>query len=270
MAVRPAAPVRAFSWTGCHAGGLVGWEWGRQDSFTTTSASRVISTLTPPGPFNGAAVSAGQPFFGQMDMNGFNGDGYAGCDYQFGSIVVGVEGDWSSVNKSGQSFATPNTITPGTLTGAGLIGGPAPFGEAQERWYATARARVGYAVDKWLFFVTGGAAWTKVDYSQFMLCGTAGSTSGSFTATCSTAATGYFALDSTKRSGWTVGAGVDYAPAALHGNFLLRVEYLYVDYGSFTTFNAPLVGAGGLYDGTSLSTRLNNHIVRFGLAYKFL
>jgi opacity protein-like surface antigen len=37
----------------------------------------------------------------------------------------------------------------------------------EERWYATARGRVGYAVDKWLFFVSGGAAWTNVDRASF-------------------------------------------------------------------------------------------------------
>jgi len=273
MAVRPVAPAPAFSWTGCHLGGLAGYEWGHSDGYTTSAASTTLA-ISPAAAvaFSGLSSPAGQPVFTSHDLNGFNGGGYGGCDYQFGSFVVGVEGDWSSVNKSGQGRTTPNILTPG-LSVPSLLGGTlsAAFGapafvEAQERWYATARGRVGYAVDKWLFFATGGAAWTKVDYSQFMLCGsTAGS--GSFTATCSTPAPGYFALDSTRRTGWTVGAGVDYAPASLHGNFVVRADYLYIDFGSFTTFTAPLIGQQ-LYI-TNLNTKLNDHVVRFGLAYKF-
>src|SRR6202045_3222016 len=44
MAVRPVAPVRAFSWTGCHIGGLVGYEWGHDDGYSTTAGSTVVFT----------------------------------------------------------------------------------------------------------------------------------------------------------------------------------------------------------------------------------
>ena len=38
MGVRPRAVayVPGFSWTGCHIGGLFGWEWGRSNGYTTT------------------------------------------------------------------------------------------------------------------------------------------------------------------------------------------------------------------------------------------
>ena len=40
----------------------------------------------------------------------------------------------------------------------------APFvSQTTERWMATARLRLGWAADKWLFFVTGGGAWSGVD-----------------------------------------------------------------------------------------------------------
>jgi outer membrane immunogenic protein len=262
MAVRPVAAAPAFSWTGCHLGGLVGFEWGNHDGYNTGGAS---TFLAPGRATNGLPILAGQPVFDSYDTSGLNGGGYAGCDYQFGSIVVGVEGDWSSVNKSGQANATPNWqsgVGPGLATTNPAVKitntqtGGIIFAEAQERWYATARGRLGYAVDKWLFFVSGGAAWSKVDESQF---------------SPTTPATGYFALDNNHRlHGWTVGAGVDYAPPVLKGHWIVRAEYLYVRFRDYTAFTAPIIPLNGTGYVTGLDTRLDNHVVRFGLSYKFL
>jgi outer membrane immunogenic protein len=247
MAVRPVAAAPAFSWTGCHLGGLVGYEWsGSSNGYTTTGASRALFPGNVP-------VFAGQPVYNSFSLSGFNGGGYAGCDYQFGAWVVGVEGDWSNVNKEGQGATTANTLSPGILSPTGIttvFGNRTWTAEAQERWYATARGRLGYAVDRWLFFVSGGGAWTKVDQSQFI-----------------PGNPGAFALDSNRLTGWTVGAGIDYAPAVLKGNWTVRAEYLYVHFRDYTAFTAPLVGPVGGF--SNLSTSLDNHIVRFGLAYKF-
>jgi outer membrane immunogenic protein len=261
MGIRPrVAYAPAFSWTGCHVGGSVGWEWGRDSGYSTTASSSLFpSTIL---------VSAGQQAFGGFGMDGFNGGGYAGCDYQFGALVVGVEGDWSNVNKSGQSrFALP-----GLFTTAGFL----PLGnfnfwaEAQERWYATARARVGYAVDRWLFSASGGAAWTKVDSSIFVTGGGPG-------VPLAVSAANIAALDSARgRPGWTVGGAVEYAPPQLNGPFngqwTIRAEYLYLHFKDFNALINPAVvltlpGGGTIPLG--YSTRLDDHIVRFGLAYKF-
>ena len=41
---------------------------------------------------------------------------------------------------------------------------PRPFvSQTTERWMATARLRLGWAADKWLFFITGGGAWSGVE-----------------------------------------------------------------------------------------------------------
>jgi outer membrane immunogenic protein len=253
MGVRPRAVayVPAFSWTGCHIGGLVGYEWGHSDGYTTTGASTTIRATPVP-------VLAGQPVYSGFGLDGFNGGGDIGCDYQFGAWVVGIEGDWSNVNKSGQGGTTLNTFSPGILSPGGgttIFGNRTWTGEAQERWYATARGRFGYAVDRWLFFVSGGGAWTKVDQSQFI----PGSPNN-------------FAIDSNRLTGWTVGGGLEYAPPQLNGPFngqwTIRAEYLYLHFRDYTAFTAPIFGAslGGF---SNLSTSLDNHIVRFGLAYKF-
>jgi outer membrane immunogenic protein len=257
MGVRHYAPPPAFSWTGCHLGGLFGYSWGNDAGYTTTGSTAFLQSV--PNTFT--AVPGGIPATNNFSLSGFNGGADAGCDYQFGAWVVGVEGDWSVTNKEGQSQITPQLFAVGNRLG--FLTSNTRFWEAQERWYATARGRVGYAVDKWLFFVSGGAAWMKIDSSEFNTAGVCCTTN----------------LQSDRRSGWTVGAGVDYAPTILKGHWVIRAEYLYVQIDSYNTFTpgtgsaftspvAPTSLVSGQF--TNLNNgRIQDHIVRFGLAYKF-
>ncbi len=246
MRARPyvAAAVPYTTWTGCHVGGAVGTEWGRNSGYNATGASRGL--LSTGGDFG--AIPAGTPVVSGFDMNGFNGGFYAGCDYQVGAWVFGIEGDWSTVNKEGQAFFNPGVTTTGGLTffTNDII-------SAKERWFATARGRLGYAVDKWLFYVTGGAAWVKVD-SQY----TAGAVG---------AATNDAASQSDRRTGWTVGVGLDYA---LSYGWSIRSEYLYIAVPRYTTFTNPTLGGlTPFFFPTNLETRLTNNVWRAGLTYKF-
>jgi outer membrane immunogenic protein len=248
-APRPAArPVAFTNWSGCYVGGDVGNSWGHSSGYSAQPGS-TFGIL--PGALAVPQVQLSQSF----DMTGFTGGFYGGCQAQFGVWVLGVEGDWSLNNKEGQAFAVngPSAffLPAGNFIPAGAIW------SAKERWYATARARLGYAVDKWLFFVTGGGAWMKIDSAEFFVPITA-----PFAAALTTAN-----LQTDKRSGWTVGGGVEYA---LPYNWSIRSEYLYIKIPSYTTFT-PGVGNGILLAGapTNLSTDLNNHIFRAGLTYKF-
>ena len=118
---------------------------------------------------------------------------------------------------------------------------------AKERWFATARGRLGYAVDKWLFYVTGGAAWMKID-SEY----TASAAGGVSVPNAA-------ASQSDRRTGWTVGAGLDYA---LSYGWSIRSEYLYIAIPSYTTFTDPTSAAPlGLRFPTLLETRLYNHVL---------
>jgi outer membrane immunogenic protein len=116
------------------------------------------------------------------------------------------------------------------------------------------RGRLGYAVDKWLLYVTGGVAWARIDSSQFLLIGDGGPVG-----------TGLLQTDT--RTGWTVGAGIEYA---VGWGWSARTQYLFVDIPSYTTFT-PGVGNGlnsvaltNLDNGT-----IYNHILTAGLTYKF-
>jgi outer membrane immunogenic protein len=90
------------------------------------------------------------------------------------------------------------------------------------------RARLGYAIDRALIY--GAAGWTG---AQAHIDGPAGD-------------------DSDTLSGWTIGAGVDYA---FTKNVFGRLEYRYNDYGS-----ADLLGLDGDID---------QHVVMIGVGYKF-
>ena len=256
MGVRPyAVAPAAFSWTGCHVGGLAGYGTGHSDGYTATAAS----TIATPGP-DAVLPFAGQRRSNDFGLTGFTGGGDVGCDYQLGAWVVGVEGDWSNLNKEGQGFNAPGTSLPNPLTTPpGLLNVTAY--EAQERWFATARGRIGYAFDKYFYYVTGGAAWMKIDSSHFcVLC---------FSSTTGAPLGGAFfrnEFQSDRRLGWTIGGGVEYA--INNRGWSVRSEYLYVSIPSYTTFTTP-TGVGVSSQVNNLSTKQYDIIWRVGLSYKF-
>jgi outer membrane immunogenic protein len=113
-----------------------------------------------------------------------------------------------------------------------------PFGcKTSNNWLATVRGRLGYAADRFMPFVTGGGAFGDIRASSPGLPDT-----------------------SSDKAGWTIGAGLE---AALARNWTAKVEYLYVDLGSF---NCGLnCGAGFVTDNVSFHTNL----LRAGVNYKF-
>lgn len=123
---------------------------------------------------------------------GFIGGGQAGCDHQFASNwVVGAEGRaaWSSLSSQhGSNVRFP---------AFGNLVVPSQFGLNSD-FLASITARFGYAYGSgWLFYGRGGVAWTheKIDDAYV------------------SPATG-FRIDpsaSVMRTGWTLGAGLEWA-----------------------------------------------------------
>jgi len=149
---------------------------------------------------------------GNFNLSGGVIGGTLGYNYQMGQAVLGVEGDvgWSNIRGS----------SPCGLTSC----------ETRNNWLGTARVRLGYAVDRFMPYVTGGAAFGDVKTSV------AG-----------------FGDSHTTKAGWTAGGGVE---AAIAGPWTAKVEYLYVD-----------LGRGGSILGSDASFK--SHIVRAGLNYRF-
>jgi outer membrane immunogenic protein len=157
--------------------------------------------------------------------------GTAGCDRQFGVLVIGGEGDfsWTRVKGTGQ-LAPPFT-------------GSESF-ETNETWLNTERLRVGAAVGHWLAYGTGGLAFASEGETLCVPNAPA----------C--------AISSHIVMGWTAGAGVEYA---LSNNWAVRLEYLFVDLGT-TYFPEVPVGAS-FY--RAEDSKLTNSLFRLGLDVKF-
>ena len=143
--------------------------------------------------------------------------GTLGYNYQVGQVVFGLEGDldWSNIRGSG--------------TCAGLSC------SVRNNWLGTARGRIGYAFDRFMPFVTGGAAFGNIKASPAAFAG----------------------VDNSKL-GWTLGGGGEFAIA---GPWTAKLEYLYVDLGKT---NCPVGNC-------AVSTDVNFHtnLVRAGLNYRF-
>jgi outer membrane immunogenic protein len=229
MPVKAPAYVAAYSWTGFYLGVNVGGAFGNVDE-----------SLAGVGPAPGF-VGLGTVGNGGH-LSGVIGGGQIGYNWQTGNLLFGVEADFQGSGERGDNAAS------GTC-------GPACTVSVSERmrWFGTARGRVGYAADRWLFYVTGGGAWQNLasDVSFVTPAGAFGVESNSAT-----------------RFGWTLGGGVE---TALWANWTGGVEYLYIDTGNFSN-SASLTGAlGGFPAGSTFTdtVRLKNNIVRAKLNYRF-
>ena len=90
---------------------------------------------------------------GNYNVNGPLGGGEAGCNYQTGNWVWGIEVDGSWADASGQGQPSAPAILARGQPGL-------PRFTTNERWLMTARGRLGWAADKWLWYVTAGGAWS--------------------------------------------------------------------------------------------------------------
>ena len=172
--------------------------------------------------------------------SGFVGGGQLGYNWQQGSWVYGVETDLSGTSlKSSMSggLSTGGCLTDAANTSANLD------------WYGTLRGRVGWANGPVLVYGTAGLAYGKVDLnSTFNGLGLLTS-----------------AQVSSTRTGWVIGAGVEYL---LQPNLSLNLGYQYVDLGSLS-LTSTTTGGGGTFATQTASTRAAFHVATLGLSWRF-
>jgi outer membrane immunogenic protein len=128
--------------------------------------------------------------------------------------------------------------------------------EQRLKWFATLRGRVGFTpIDKLLLFGTGGLAFGRIDYS------------GDIHRTAIILNFDVPASTSITKTGWTIGAGAEYA---LANKWSVKGEYLYYDLGgeTLTGFQTPrpLILT---VNSASYTFATRGSLVRVGLNYKF-
>jgi outer membrane immunogenic protein len=130
---------------------------------------------------------------GCHDTDGWLGGGQVGFNMQSGQFVFGVEfsGSWADISGDHVGPLAPGGTYSSDLNTLLLFTG-----------------RVGMTFDRLLIYVTGGGAWARDEFSYAVPA----------------------AVSTTKqnRTGWTVGAGLEYG---LSPNWSIAAQYNYVDLG---------------------------------------
>jgi outer membrane immunogenic protein len=179
------APVVApipYTWSGLYIGGNAG--------YAGTTVDETVS---------------GGNGTGSTNIPSFIGGGQIGANYQFGSIVVGLEADFDGTTAT-------KSITAGVASGT-----------SQLDWVATARGRVGMAFGRFLVYGTaGGAAMELVSVVNAGANGSANTTA--------------------THGAWTAGGGLE---VAITESLSARLEYLYLDTGTVNVaYVGPLAVTG--------------------------
>ena len=234
LPVRTAAPAPVyvapmFTWSGFYVGAAIGGvssDISSRGNYVPFAVVDQVSALAVPS--YGYGVNA--------SMTQLTAGGYVGYNFQFGNFVVGLEGDLNA--RFGDENVSFGLYSMGPYTG----------GTISSDWDASIRLRLGFLVTpRALIYATGGVAFADYGYKYNLAYNVK-------------PLDGYRPGDllGGNRTGWTIGAGVEYA---LDNNWHMKVEYLYADYGSETN---------RIYDGgKGVSSKITSNTVRVGLSYRF-
>jgi outer membrane immunogenic protein len=179
----------------------------------TTAADLAVKTKAPAPVqlYNWTGCYGGAHFgsqFVQQDWGAHGGGddtglmvgGQLGCNYQISTWVFGVQGD---INWSNATGTHPDQVSLLGLTD-----------EWKKDSLASVTGRFGYAWDRLLTYAKAGGAWSHDKYDTLV-----------------TATGAPFSSASATRSGWTVGAGFEYA---ITNNLSMFFEYDFYDFGTKT------------------------------------
>jgi high affinity Mn2+ porin len=200
-----APPIPNYDWSGFYFGGNVGYGRGS-----------ARNRLFDPNPT--AADSSFDSLFGGMQF---------GYNYRLSSrLLVGIEGDFSFPNYLDDGIVASRSTQAGSLT-------------EKLDFVSTLRVRAGYTFDHWLFYATGGSAWSQARFLE------------------DSNTTGNQDKVLRMRQGWATGAGIELAIAP---GWTARLEYLYDRFGRVS---ATLPSSAGYESNT-----VDLNTLRLGLSQK--
>jgi outer membrane immunogenic protein len=209
-------PIPVFSWTGPYVGIQAGYAFGRSNATGINNATGGLfgaGSGSPDGVIGGAHIGY---LYSTQGIPGFGGVLGSGG-------VIGVEGDVDGSNYR-SNFAL------------GTIGNT-----SRETIQGSIRGRLGIAVDRVLFYATGGAAFGGLHNTYYSGLGTD-------------------TFDHTK-VGWTAGGGIEYA---VTNNWSVRAEYRYTDFGNVTDTLTASTGPA-----VTVRRRETDNRIQAGISYKF-
>jgi high affinity Mn2+ porin len=215
-------PSAAYDWTGFYFGVHEGYAWGNSN-WTASSGGAVIDR---------GSLSLAQGYDGSNQGGSwFNGLQIGYNRMLANRVVIGAEADVSA-----SSF--PNYLGNRVGNTINVLQGTASY---SDNVFAsgTVRGRIGYAPGNWLFYATGGFAWSSEQY----LLTNANGTDSSFQ----------------QRKGWVAGGGVE---GPLIPNWTVKAEYLYTGYGNNR-------GIDFLSSGQRFTSNFSEQEIRLGLNYHF-
>jgi outer membrane immunogenic protein len=228
------SPAPAYSWTGLYVGVDGGGAWTGSQNVSDVPCS-TCATLPASGTLTGSS--------------GFIGGIYAGYNFMVAPTwLVGIEGDWSWTQLN------DNITAPQVHVGGVVIPPPQINAWSRDvRSLVSLRGRLaGALTPTTLLYVTGGLAWSSVDYSAQDI----------FVNTCPNCALTAF---NQANAGYVVGGGAEWAPWS--NNWIVRAEYLYYHFdGASSTvgiINGPALPVTFSWGALSIQE------VRAGIGYKF-
>jgi len=219
----PYGASSSYDWGGLYIGGHLGYGWGH-------------SNWTEPSDNVAGTIDLSQPYDIFSDSGSFFEGLQAGYDYMFPNrVVVG-----GVVDASFPTFPTLEGVSiGGTSALNSAVNGPETLSETVLA-FGTVRGRIGYAPGNWLFYATGGLAWS---YDQFNL---------------TQLSSGVSDAPFLWRFGWSAGAGVEVPVAP---RWTASLEYLYNGFGSSSVFFANA--------GQRFTSDFSQQELRAGLNYRF-
>jgi len=203
----PIVVEEVFSWSGAYIGGFGAYAFGDRE-------------------YNDDGALGGDEDF-DVDSDGGLFGVQVGYDHQINNLVIGVVADIAySTNEAEETLDIPGI---GTIEGTSEL-----------EYLGTVRGRLGYAVDRTLFYAHGGFAYGSVSYDV--------STNGVD-----------LEIDDEDRSGYVVGAGVEHA---FTDHISGQLEYSFADLGD-EEITGDFIGSG------DISEDLQLHTIKAAVNFRF-
>jgi outer membrane immunogenic protein len=227
---------RTWSWTGLYAGASIGFS-----SLDMRVKDPLASGFSAFVPGIDPVITAALPRF-ERNRGALSGGVQLGANLQRDRLVGGVEADFNYPGHNGLSAS---------LLGARPITTTRIAPSSDLDWLGTVRLRAGVTHDRFMVYATGGLAVGKAAYQLNVSQDGLGPT--------------HAGSSDEIQTGWTVGAGAEYALAE---RITFKSEYLYYDLGRARVTATPV---GAIPPGTSYSYdfETRGHLLRAGLNYHF-